>query len=705
MPDAAKQIEALRQEIRRHERLYYVDAKPEISDREFDELLKQLEALEAEHPHLITPDSPTQRVGGEPIDGFETVPHARRMYSIDNTYNFEDLTKWAKRCYELIGIEEEDDEEAAADSGYPIPGGYFAEPKIDGVAISLRYVQGKLIQALTRGDGTSGDDVIANVRAIRSVPLVLEADEDASVPEVLEVRGEIFMPQKEFLRLNAEAEAAGSDPFANPRNATAGTLKQLKPQVVAERKLQFIAHGSGERSDDIAAEGIDSHSGLLEQLARWGVPINSRNRRCESLREAIAEIEAFDTQRAELSYGVDGVVVKVDRYDYQEQLGYTSKFPRWAIAYKYAAEQAETTVLEIQWQMGKTGKLTPRARMEPVFVAGTTVQHATLHNFGELQRKDVRVGDQVIIEKAGEIIPQVVRTLVEKRPAGIEPVVPPSQCPECGSEVEPEIGNNGRETGRYCINPECPAQLRERLMHFAGRGQMDIDGLGEKAIVQLAEAGLLNSFGDVFALKNHRDEMLKLERMGEKKVDNLLASIEAVKSRGLARVLASLGIRHVGSTGSRILAQHYGTLDVLMEASEEDIRTFQIDGRESGIGEEIAKSLFHFLHSERGQFVFQELREAGVDLTEPQPEATEGDSQLFAGKSLVVTGKLEQYSREEIHELIRQHGGRAASSVSKSTDYLIAGEKAGSKLAKAEKLGVEVISEGEFLGMLEDVEL
>ncbi|MEQ8837471.1 MAG: helix-hairpin-helix domain-containing protein, partial [Lacipirellulaceae bacterium] len=327
-------------------------------------------------------------------------------------------------------------------------------------------------------------------------------------------------------------------------------------------------------------------------------------------------------------------------------------------------------------------------------------QHATLHNFGELERKDGRVGDQVIIEKAGEIIPQVVRSLKEKRPAGVEPVVPPSECPECGSEVEPEIGNNGRETGRYCINPECPAQLRERLMHFAGRGQMDIDGLGEKAIIQLADAGLLNSFGDIFCLKDHREEMLKLERMGEKKVDNLLASIEEVKSRGLARVLGSLGIRHVGSTGSRILAEHYGTLDALMAASEEDIRTFKINGRESGIGEEIAKSLYHFLHSERGQFVFQELREAGVDLTEPQPEATEGGSQLFAGKSLVVTGKLEQYSRDEIHDLIRQHGGRAASSVSKSTDYLIAGEKAGSKLAKAEKLGVAVISEGEFLEML-----
>ncbi|QDS98078.1 NAD-dependent DNA ligase LigA [Adhaeretor mobilis] len=745
--DPAKTIETLRQEIRRHERLYYVDATPEISDQEFDLLLKELEEVEAAHPELITADSPSQRVSGQPIDGFETVPHAQRMYSIDNTYNVEDLTKWAKRCFEAldprlvelasesIAIDNQETEvkgqrtaeakavrekanlqrealasrtsdhlDAASAHGYPLPGGYVTEPKVDGVAISLRYENGLLTQAITRGDGTHGDDVTQNVRAIRSIPLKLSAVGKVPLPAILEVRGEIFMPQSEFVRLNEVTVAAGNEPFANPRNSTAGTLKQLDPQIVAERRLQFLAHGVGEMSAE-AAEQITSHSEFLQHAASWGIPTNPLNQRCESLREAIDEIEKFEDQRNELAYAVDGVVVKVDSYAAQQHMGFTSKAPRWAIAYKYAAEQAETTLLEVQWQVGKTGKLTPRAKMEPVLVAGTTVQHATLHNFGEITRKDIRVGDRVIIEKAGEIIPQVVRVVKNKRPDGLKEMKAPEACPECAGEVEIAFssasdGETGRETARYCINAECPAQLRERLIHFAGRGQMDIDGLGEKAVEQLTEAGLIGTFGDVFSLHERREEVLKLERMGEKKADNLFAGIVAAKDRGLARVLASLGIRHVGSTSGRIIAEHYGTLDALSKATAEDIQSFKANGSESGIGEEIAKSLHHFLHSERGQHVFAELKEAGVDLTMPQTE--QGSTQKLAGKSLVVTGKLTRYTREEIQELIRTHGGRAASSVSKSTDYLIAGEKAGSKLTKAEQLGVKVLNEAEFHEILQD---
>lgn len=725
------EIDRLRDELREHDRRYYVDAQPTISDQAYDRLLAELARWEENHPHLVTPDSPTQRVGGSPLDGFETVAHALPMLSIDNTYDFDDLQKWMRRCFEaldeqLAGAREQlaqlDAEEDALKgqrsaqateqraqikqrreqlqqtvetrleqgnhAGYPIPGGYVTEPKIDGVAISLRYEQGRFTQGLTRGDGERGDDVTQNVRTIRSVPLTLA---DGDPPELLEVRGEIFMPQAEFERINALAEAAGEERFANPRNSTAGTLKQLDPRTVAARRLQFLGHGRGDAQGDAS----QSYSEFLQRLTHWNVPTNPLVRRCESYDEVQESIEQFDAQRTELGYGIDGVVVKVDRFELRARLGHRSKAPRWCIAYKYAAEQAETKLLEVQWQVGKTGKLTPRAKMEPVLVAGTTVQHATLHNFGEIVRKDIRVGDAVMIEKAGEIIPQVVRVLTSKRPRKSHAIVPPKACPECGGDVEIET-DGVKETARFCINPDCPAQFRERLEHFAGRGQMDIDGMGEKVIVQLLDAGLLQNLGDVFSLHEQRDKVLTLERMGEKKADNLFHGIEAAKSRGLGRVLASLGVRHVGATAARIIAGHYQTIDALLAASEDDLHSFQVDGKESGIGVETARSLFHFLHSEQGQVVLQELRDAGVQLAEDEDDAGAGADGRLAGKSLVVTGKLERFKRSEIETLIRRHGGRATSSVSKSTDYLVAGEKAGSKLAKAEKLGVAVISEAQF---------
>ena len=658
-----------------------------ISDQQYDQLLDQLKQLEANHPELVTQDSPTQRVGGEPLEGFRKVEHARPMLSIDNTYNREDLEKWAQRCQ--VALDE------PVNNGAVLPGGFLAEPKIDGVAISLRYENGLLVLAATRGDGSRGDDVTQNVRTIRGIPLQLSATGAQGVPEVVEVRGEIFMSTAEFARINQACRDAGQEVFVNPRNTTAGTLKQLDTGVVAQRKLHFLAHGRGEVVSDHCA----THSEFLAALAAWGVPTNPLTKSCQSIDEVWQLIQEFDAMRTDLAYGVDGVVVKVDRYELQEQLGSTSRFPRWCIAYKYPAEQAVTKLLQVDWQVGKTGKLTPRATMDPVFVAGTTVQHATLHNYGEILRKDIRIGDTVIIEKAGEIIPQVVRVDLDQRPLDLQPIEPPKKCPDCAGEVEPEQDDNGKETARYCVNPECPAQLRERLIHFAARGQMDINGMGEKVVYQLADAGLLNSFGDVFSLYEKREQLLELERMGAKKVDNLLAAIEAAKGRGLDRVLVGLGIRHVGSTASRVLARHYGTLDALLEATVEDIQSFQTDGQESGIGPEIAKSLHLFLRSEAGKYVIAELRQANVRLSVPQQEGV-ASPQVFAGKTFVVTGKLEKYTREAIHALVEQHGGRASKSLSKNTDYLVAGQKAGSKLAKAQQLGVVAVSETEFEEML-----
>lgn len=695
MPDDREiedELARLREEIREHDRRYYVLAQPTISDRDYDRLFERLRELEAEHPELIIPDSPTQRVGGEPIEGFVTLPHSRRMYSIDNSYDLKELRHWAERCARLLGIEETEE--------LPIDGGYLVEPKVDGVAISLRYENGVLVHALTRGDGTRGDDITHNARTIKAIPLRLSPTPTIPTPGVLEVRGEVYLPYPEFLAWNEELKAQNQQLLANPRNATAGLLKRLDPQFVAKRRLEFVAHGRGE----VIGWEVETHFDFLQRVGLLGIPSSPLLQVARDILEVEKILKDFEVSRADLVYGVDGMVVKVNRFELQDRLGYTSRFPRWCIAYKYAAEQGVTILREIQWQVGKTGKLTPRARLDPVLVAGTTVQHATLHNMGEVRRKDLRIGDTVIIEKAGEIIPQVVSVVDELRPDDAELPQPPEKCPECGGDVEAETDANGKETARYCMNPECPEQFRQRLQHFAGRGQLDIEGLGEKVIEQLTAAGLVKTLGDVFALHTRLEELLELERMGKKKAENLLAGIEAAKSQGLARVLAGLGIRHVGSTVSRILAEHYRSIDKIMEASQEEIETFQVNGRESGIGPEIARSLFTFLNSDTGRAIIEELRAAGLTLEMPEEEVSGAAGTSLAGKSLVVTGTLARFSRQEIEELIVQHGGKATGSVSKSTDYLVAGEKAGSKLAKAEELGVPVITEVEFLAMIENPE-
>ncbi|MEO0587525.1 MAG: NAD-dependent DNA ligase LigA [Planctomycetota bacterium] len=708
---AAQRIPQLRDELRRHNRLYYVDATPEITDRRYDELLAELRDLEAGHPELHDPDSPTQRVGSDLNESFQTVPHEVPMLSIDNTYLYESddererntLSRWYERARRDLGLDEGED--------LPL----ILEPKIDGVALSLRYEAGRLVRAVTRGDGSKGDDITRNARTIQAIPLVLET---ADPPAVVELRGEVVMPNDVFEALNATR--ADDEKYANPRNLTAGTLKQKDPAKVASGLL-FLCHGSG------VLEGVDAEteSGLMADARRWGVPA-AEHEVVRSLGDAWRFIQEIEERRAELPFDIDGVVVKCDRFADRGTLGTTSKFPKWAVAYKYAAERATTVLREVQWPVGKNGRITPRAVMDPVVVAGTTVRHASLHNAGLLRKLDVRVGDEVVIEKAGEIIPQVV-ALAEgatKRKRS-KPIEPPAACPECGTPVQIEYDSKrlndierwparverekkraeaeGREpeeipkpppigpedeTGRYCPNPQCPAQLRERIKWFTGRDQMDIDGLGEKSVDQLMDAGLIEGFADIYRLHEKREALLGLERMAEKKVDNLLAGVEASKSRGLARVLAGLGIRQVGSSGSKLLAGHFGDVAALRAATIEELESIE------DVGPATAASVKAFFESEAGRSVVDALAGAGVDLTAPKVAtvAPPADSP-FAGKKVVLTGTLEGYTRPQLTEKLEAMGAKVSGSVSKKTDLLIAGASAGSKLEKAEKLGVEVWDE------------
>ncbi|MEM9019562.1 MAG: NAD-dependent DNA ligase LigA [Planctomycetota bacterium] len=715
MPDAATTIRQLRDQLNRADRLYRLGQETGMSDLQWDQALKQLETLETQHPGLVTPDSPTQRVGGEPIDGFETVAHRIPMLSIENTYNRDEVEAWYTRTTKACGTDKLE---------------LAIEPKIDGVALSLRYENGRLTRALTRGDGTKGDDITHNIKTVRHIPLTLAPHADAErseapdIPEVLEIRGEVFLPQDTFDAVNTDKIARGEDPFMNPRNTTAGTLKQKDPAKVI-RGLRFIAYGKGEVSD----EAFTSHTDFTAAIKSWGMPVHEHEGIVASADDAWAWIEHFDQLRHELSYATDGVVIKVNRYDLQTQLGSRSKSPRWCIAYKFAAEQARTKLLKVEWQVGKTGKLTPRATMQPTLLAGTTVSHATLHNYGEILRKDIRIGDTVVIEKAGEIIPQVVEAVTNLRDGSEELIIAPDHCPECGTPVQIEYDSKrvnelavyeraverekdkaekeGRapeaiakpkplgptdESARYCPNPECPAQFRERLIHFVGRNQMDIDALGEKTLHQLADAGLLNNLGDIFRLKDHREQLLGLERMGEKKVDNLIEGVEQAKTRGLQRVLAGLTIRHIGAGGAKRLAQAFGDIDALLQADEEKIAAVE------DIGPITAASVHTFLHNNAGQHVITELREAGVDLSAPQEEVAR-DSPL-AGKTIVITGTLEQFGRNELKALLESLGAKVSGSVSKNTDLLIAGEKAGSKLKKAQDLGVAVWDEATLLKSL-----
>jgi DNA ligase (NAD+) len=662
--EAKKQIKKLRAEIRRHDYLYYVLNQSEISDRQYDRLFAELKELEEANPQLITPDSPTQRVSERPLDEFVSVRHAVPMLSMDNTYNAEELRAFDKRVAKGLGSRDYD---------------YVVELKIDGVASSLRYERGLLITGATRGDGEVGDDITANVRTIKAIPLVLL--DGSKIPDVLEVRGEVYMPTKSFVELNKQREKAGETLFANPRNATAGSLKLLDSKITAKRNLSFFAYATGELSQPLAK----GHYETLQVFKKMGLPVNPHIKKAKDIDEVIEICNSWDSKRNQLEYQIDGMVVKVNNLDQHEILGYTGRAPRWCISYKFAAEQTETVVESIDVQVGKGGTLTPVANLTPVFLAGTTVKRASLHNFDQLNRLDVRVGDTVVIEKAGEIIPQVIEVKKGRRPAHTVSFKPPKKCPNCGGDVKKD------EDGVFlrCVNPHCLGQLKERLRYFAGRGQMDIENLGEALIDQLTEAGLVKNVADIYKLQ--KDDLLELERMADKSAQNVIDSIKAGKTRPLWRLVAGLGIRHIGGQTAQVLAEQFGSLDALMNASQAELDAVE------QIGEKVAESVYGFFHNDKNVAVIKELLAAGVKLELPKKAKPKGK---LAGKTIVVTGTLANFSREQAEEAIRQAGGKAGSSVSKATDFVLAGENPGSKLDKAHQLSVKVISEKEFMEML-----
>jgi DNA ligase (NAD+) len=664
MPSVQERINKLRQQIQHHNYLYYVLDKPEISDRDFDRLLEELKAFEAGHPELITPDSPTQRVGGEPIEGFRTVRHRTPMLSIDNTYNAEELREFDTRVRRLIRDQ---------------PIRYVVELKIDGVAVSLTYRDGKLDVGATRGNGEEGDDITHNIRTIHAIPLVLGDDRF----EDIEVRGEVYMNRAELKRINAQRAEQGLEPFANPRNSAAGSLKLLDPKQCAARRLRFFAY-SLEPAEDL---GIAVHEEALGTLRKLGFPVNPHIEAFDRIDEVLAYCESWSEKRHDLPYETDGMVIKVNELDQRGRLGSTSKAPRWVVAYKFAAEQALTRIRAIEVNIGKSGQVTPVALLEPVQLAGTTVSRASLHNADEMERKDIRVGDHVVVEKAGEIIPYVIRSEPSMRDGTEKRFQFPSQCPVCGAAVERDPG------GVYyrCTGVNCPAQLKERLRFYASRNAMDIEGLGWALVEQLVDSGLVKSIPQAYDLT--LEQLVELERMGKKSAENLLKGIQASKDRGLAGVLTGLAIRHVGEHVAELLARHFGDVGKLQEASLEEL------SRIEGIGPVLAESVFKFFHTPDGRQVIKELEARGVKLREAERPKRQGGADL-TGKAFVVTGTLEGYSREEIEELIRDLGGKTTGSVSKKTSFVVAGEKAGSKLDKARELGVPVLTEGEFNTMI-----
>ena len=682
-PQVVREILRLREEIRRHDYLYWVRNEPQVSDEQYDALLRELRDHEQRYPALVTPDSPTQRVGERLTAGFEHIEHALPMRSIDNTYSEQELREFDQRVRKLL----EDQ-----------PYDYAVDPKIDGVAVSLRSELGALTLGATRGDGRVGDVISANLRALRSVPLRLRGED---WPSVLEVRGEVYWPRAAFEENNRRRVAAGEPAFKNPRNASSGTLKQLDPRLVAERGLVFQCHGYG------AIEPfppVELQTELFERLRDWGLPISPHLRTCADIDAVHAFIVDWEWRRHQLEYDTDGLVIKVNRLALRARLGATAKAPRWCIAYKYAAEQAQTRLVEVDFQVGRTGTINPRATFEPVELSGTTVTHASLHNFEQVRRLDLHAGDLITVEKAGEIIPQVVAVDAAARRRGAAPIRPPASCPRCAGPVEQDEG------GVYlrCVNPACPAQLEERLIYFCGRGQMDIDVAGAALIEQLVAQGFVKGYADLYRLRPRREELLAMPvsvnsrtgspiALGEKRADRLLAGIDKSRQRPLSRLLAALGIRHVGATTAELLAGHFGAMDRLAHASEEEL--LAVDG----VGPELARSLRQFFASDAGAALIAELKDVGLNMSEPQAARPPADSPL-AGKTLVVTGTLERYSRKEIEELIKRLGGKSTGSVSKHTDFVVAGAHAGSKLAKAQKLGVRVLTEADFAELIEGLE-
>jgi len=653
------EIESLREEIRHHEYRYYVLDDPEISDAEFDRMMNALKKLEAEHPDHITPDSPTQRVGGKPREGFVKVAHSIPMLSLDNAYSEEELRSWERRVHELAGRKDIE---------------YVCELKLDGMSLALRYEAGRLVRGITRGDGSTGEDVTSNVRTVRSVPLSVSSDKlkKAGIPADFEVRGEMLMPIASFKRMNDDREKQGLSLFANPRNATAGTVRQLEPGVTAQRRLDYFAYMliSGGRNL------FDQHWQALNALENTGFKVNPRRALATNFDELWNFIGEWEKKRETLPYEIDGVVIKVNSTALHRQLGFTGKAPRWAIAYKYAARAGNTQIEGIHVQVGRTGKLTPVAELKPVPIGGTTVSRATLHNMDEIERLGVKIGDWVEVERGGDVIPKVTRVLDDKEhPRGRKSFVMPERCPVCGGHVVRAEG----EADHRCVNQKCPAKLRETILHFASRGVMNIDGMGDALVTQLTERGTVKDVADIYKLT--KDKLLSLERMGDKSAENVLREIENSKKLPFERVIYGLGIRFVGERTAQFLAEHFGNIEDLVKAGEEELQQVE------EVGPRIAKSIVEFFAEPKNRELVDELRAAGLTLKGKKKER----GTKLAGKTFVLTGTLANYSRDEAKKMIEDAGGKVTGSVSKKTDYVVAGSDAGSKLDKAKELGVEVI--------------
>ena len=676
--DLEKKIGSLREKIRHHEYLYYVLDQPEISDAEFDKLMQQLKDLEAEHPGLITADSPTQRVGGKPREGFVKVAHSSPMLSLDNTYNEDELRDWERRVHELSGRKDVD---------------YVCELKLDGMSLALIYQDGKLVRGITRGDGSIGEDVTLNVRTVRSVPLSIPKEKlkKAGIPPDFEVRGELLMPTAAFRKVNEERERKGLATFANPRNFTAGTVRQLDANVTAERRMDFFPYVLLENGRTY----FDRHWKTLDALEAAGFKVNRNRRIVHSMEEVWAFIQEWAGKRESLAYEIDGIVVKVDRTALQDELGFTGKAPRWAIAYKYAARAGVTVLRSVGWQVGRTGKLTPVAELAPVLIGGTTVRNATLHNMDEIDRLAVKIGDLIEVERAGDVIPKVVRVIdsndsritsslreeqvaiLAKRP---DPIEVPPKCPVCGTKVV----RTEDEVDYRCLNANCPAKLRETILHFASRGVMNIDGMGDALVNQLTERELVKNVADIYKLT--KDDLLSLERMGDKSAQNILDEIENSKKLPLERVMYGLGIRMVGERTAQFLAEHFGSMEALEHASQEELQDV------NEVGPRIAESIVEFFSIAANRKLVERLREAGLTLTGQKKQR----GTKLAGKTFVLTGTLAHFTRDEAKKMIEDAGGKVTGSVSKKTDYVVAGADAGSKLDKAKELGVKVIDEKEM---------
>lgn len=663
--EAKKRIEELTELIIKYDKAYFVDDNPLVPDAVYDQLFRELVELEAKYPEFVLEHSPTKRVGSEPVDAFRKVEHEVPMLSLGNAFQEQELLDFHRRVTQAIGNDVE----------------YICELKIDGLAVSLTYEDGKLVRGATRGDGSVGEDITSNLKTIRSIPLMIEETGK------LEVRGEAYMPKRSFEQLNEERKEKDEQLFANPRNAAAGSLRQLDPRIAAKRHLDMFAYGYGVWQ----IPEVGTHSGRLEKLQKLGFKINPHWEICRSIDEVIAFVKKWTEQRSSLPYDIDGIVVKVNDIKQQEQLGFTARTPRWAIAYKFPAQEAVTTLIDIELSVGRTGVVTPTAILEPVFVDGSTVSRATLHNEDHIRALDIRIGDRVIIKKAGDIIPQVVRVLFEERKEGLEPYRMPDHCPACNSKLV----HLDDEVALRCINPDCPAQLKEGIIHFVSREAMNIEGLGEKIIEQLFDAGLIKSIADLYRLK--KEDLLPLERMGEKSVQNLLKAIEASKQNSLEKLIFGLGIRHIGEKAASLLAKNFKTMDALKNATFDEL--VAIDE----IGEKMAESVVKFFKEEKVVQLIEQLERLGINMTylkdEPEGQSIAAQA-VFANKTVVLTGKLEHFTRNEAKAIIEANGGKVTGSVSKNTDLVIAGEKAGSKLKQAEKLNIPVWDEEKFIEVI-----